>query len=70
MSFDPLRPPYRGVAQLPPLEPKEEMNDKPLILEDTDGDGKADGARSMPTICTPHRFQVLQRRLLIAQAPT
>ena len=29
----------------PHWKPKEEMNDKILILEDTNGDGKADGRR-------------------------
>ena len=28
------------------------MDDKLLILEDTDGDGRADGARRSPADCT------------------
>ena len=47
----------------PHWKPKEEMNDKLLILEDTDGDGKADKMhrlRRQPAL--PDRLRVLQRR--------
>ena len=54
----------------PHWKPKEEMNDKLLILEDTDGDGKADkrivfaGGLHCPT-----GFEFANGGVLIAQAP-
>ncbi len=54
----------------PHWKPKEEMNDKLLILEDTDGDGKADkrivfaGGLHCPT-----GFEFANSGVLIAQAP-
>ena len=55
----------------PHWKPKEEMNDKLLILEDTDGDGKADkkivfaGGLHCPT-----GFEFANGGVLIAQCPT
>ena len=47
----------------PHWKPKEEMNDKLLILEDTDGDGRADKMhRLRRRAAQPDRLRVLERR--------
>ena len=47
----------------PHWKPKEEMNDKLLIFEDTDGDGKADNARRFADrLHCPTGFEFVQRR--------
>jgi putative heme-binding domain-containing protein len=55
----------------PHWKPKEEMNDKLLILEDTDGDGKADKATVFADkLHCPTGFEFWNNGVLVAQAPT
>ena len=54
----------------PHWKPKEEMNDKLLILEDTDGDGKADKLTTFADhLHCPTGFEFANGGVLIAQAP-
>jgi putative heme-binding domain-containing protein len=54
----------------PHWKPKEEMNDKLLILEDTDGDGKADKKTVWAdNLHCPTGFEFANGGVLVAQAP-
>ena len=54
----------------PHWKPKEEMNDKILILEDTDGDGKADKQTVFADdLHCPTGFEFCNGGVLVAQAP-
>ena len=54
----------------PHWKPKEEMNDKILILEDTDGDGKADKMTVFADdLHCPTGFEFCNGGVLVAQAP-
>src|SRR5207253_241517 len=54
----------------PHWKPKEEMNDKILILEDTDGDGKADKCTVFADrLHCPTGFEFYNGGVLVAQAP-
>lgn len=54
----------------PHWKPKEEMNDKLLILEDTNGDGKADKQTVFADkLHNPTGFELVPGGVLIAQAP-
>jgi putative heme-binding domain-containing protein len=54
----------------PHWKPKEEMNDKILILEDTDGDGKADKCTVFADrLHCPTGFEFYGGGVLVAQAP-
>lgn len=54
----------------PHWKPKEEMNDKLLILEDTNGDGKADTCKVFADhLSNPTGFEFWNGGVLIAQAP-
>ena len=54
----------------PHWKPKEEMNDKILILEDTDGDGKADKQITFADhLHCPTGFEIVPQGILVAQAP-
>jgi putative heme-binding domain-containing protein len=51
-------------------KPKEEMNDKILILEDTNGDGKADRQITFADhLHCPTGFEIMPQGVLVAQAP-
>ncbi|MCS6850959.1 MAG: GDSL-type esterase/lipase family protein [Gemmataceae bacterium] len=54
----------------PHWKPKEEMNDKLLVLEDTDGDGKADRRTVFADrLHNPTGFEFWNGGVLVAQAP-
>ena len=54
----------------PHWKPKEEMNDKLLILEDTDGDGKADKRTVFADdLHNPTGFEFCNGGVIVAQAP-
>ncbi len=54
----------------PHWKPKEEMNDKLLIFEDTDGDGKADKMTVFADHLTnPTGFEFYNNGVIVAQAP-
>jgi glucose/arabinose dehydrogenase/lysophospholipase L1-like esterase len=54
----------------PHWAPKEEMNDKLLILEDTDGDGKADRCKTFADkLHCPTGFEFWNGGVLVAMAP-
>ena len=54
----------------PHWKPKEEMNDKLLILEDTDGDGKADKCKTFAgDLHNPTGFEFWNGGVLVAMAP-
>jgi putative heme-binding domain-containing protein len=54
----------------PHWKPKEPMNDKILILEDTDGDGKADKQITFADhLHCPTGFEIVPQGALVAQAP-
>ncbi|HJZ89987.1 MAG TPA: PVC-type heme-binding CxxCH protein [Gemmataceae bacterium] len=54
----------------PHWKPKEEMNDKLLIFEDTDGDGKADKMTVFADhLSNPTGFEFYNGGVLVAQAP-
>lgn len=54
----------------PHWKPKEEMNDKLLILEDTDGDGKADKCTTFAgDLHNPTGFEFYNGGVLVAMAP-
>ncbi len=71
MSFDPRGRLWVAVwPSYPHWKPKEEMNDKLLILEDTDGDGKADKMITFADhLHCPTGFEFANGGVLIAQAP-
>jgi putative heme-binding domain-containing protein len=54
----------------PHWKPKEEMNDKILILEDTNGDGRADKQITFADhLHCPTGFEIVPQGVLVAQAP-
>lgn len=54
----------------PHWKPKDEMNDKLLVLEDTDGDGKADKCTVFADhLHCPTGFEFFNGGILVAQAP-
>ncbi|HUE70315.1 MAG TPA: PVC-type heme-binding CxxCH protein, partial [Pirellulaceae bacterium] len=54
----------------PHWKPKEEMNDKLLILEDTDGDGRADKCKTFAgDLHNPTGFEFWNGGVLVAMAP-
>ncbi len=54
----------------PHWKPKDEMNDKLLILEDTDGDGKADRSRTFAAhLHNPTGFEFWGGGVIVAMAP-
>lgn len=71
MAFDPQGRLWVAVWQTyPHWKPKEEMNDKLLILEDTNGDGKADKCTTFADgLHNPTGFEFYNGGVLIAQAP-
>ena len=71
MSFDPQGRLWVAVwPTYPHWKPKEEMNDKILILEDTDGDGKADKCTVFADhLHCPTGFEFYNGGVLVAQAP-
>jgi putative heme-binding domain-containing protein len=71
MSFDPEGRLWVAVwPTYPHWKPKEEMNDKLLILEDTDGDGKADKCTVFADrLHCPTGFEFFNGGVLVAQAP-
>jgi putative heme-binding domain-containing protein len=71
MAFDPQGRLWVAVwPTYPNWKPKEEMNDKILILEDTDGDGKADKCTVFADhLHCPTGFEFYNGGVLVAQAP-
>jgi putative heme-binding domain-containing protein len=71
MAFDPQGRLWVAVwPTYPHWKPKEEMNDKILILEDTDGDGKADKCTVFADhLHCPTGFEFYNGGVLVAQAP-
>jgi putative heme-binding domain-containing protein len=71
MAFDPQgRLWVAAWPSYPHWKPKEQMNDKLLILEDTDGDGKADKCTVFADhLHCPTGFEFYNGGVLIAQAP-
>ncbi len=71
MSFDPQGRLWVAVwPTYPHWKPKEEMNDKILIFEDTDGDGKADKMTVFADhLHCPTGFEFYNGGVLVAQAP-
>jgi putative heme-binding domain-containing protein len=71
MSFDTRGRLWVAVwPSYPHWKPKEEMNDKLLILEDTDGDGKADVCKTFAGgLHNPTGFEFWNGGVLVAQAP-
>src|SRR5947209_558046 len=71
MSFDPQgRLWVAAWPTYPHWRPKEEMNDKLLILEDTDGDGKADKCTVFADhLHCPTGFEFWNGGVIVAQAP-
>lgn len=71
MAFDPQGRLWVAVwPTYPHWKPKEEMNDKLLILEDTDGDGKADKCTVFADhLHCPTGFEFYNGGVLVAQAP-
>jgi glucose/arabinose dehydrogenase len=71
MSFDARGRLWVAVwPSYPHWKPKEEMNDKVLILEDTDGDGKADKQTVFADhLHCPTGFEIVPQGVLVAQAP-
>jgi putative heme-binding domain-containing protein len=71
MSFDPQGRLWVAVwPTYPHWKPKEEMNDKILVLEDTDGDGKADKCTVFADrLHCPTGFEFWNGGVLVAQAP-
>src|SRR3954469_21442675 len=54
----------------PHWKPKEAMNDKLLIFEDTDGDGRADRCKTFADrLHNPTGFEFIGGGVLVAQAP-
>jgi putative heme-binding domain-containing protein len=71
MSFDPQGRLWVAVwPTYPHWKPKEQMNDKLLILEDTDGDGKADKVTTFADrLHNPTGFEFYNGGVIVAQAP-
>jgi putative heme-binding domain-containing protein len=71
MSFDPQGRLWVAVwPSYPHWQPKEQMNDKILVLEDTDGDGKADKCTVFADrLHCPTGFEFWNGGVLVAQAP-
>jgi putative heme-binding domain-containing protein len=71
MAFDPKGRLWVAVwPTYPHWKPKEEMNDKLLILEDTNGDGKADKCTVFADhLHCPTGFEFYNGGVLVAQAP-
>ncbi len=71
MQFDPQGRLWVAVwPSYPHWRPKEEMNDKILIFEDTDGDGKADKMTVFADgLHCPTGFEFYNGGVLVAQAP-
>jgi len=71
MSFDARGRLWVAVwPSYPHWKPKEEMNDKLLILEDTNGDGKADVCKTFAGgLHNPTGFEFWNGGVLVAQAP-
>ena len=71
MAFDPQGRLWVAVwPTYPHWKPKEEMNDKLIILEDTDGDGKADKCTVFADhLHCPTGFEFYNGGVLVAQAP-
>ena len=71
MSFDPQGRLWVAVwPTYPHWKPKEEMNDKLLVFEDTDGDGKADKETIFADgLHCPTGFEIVNGGVLVAQAP-
>lgn len=71
MSFDTRGRLWVGAWQsYPHWKPKEEMNDKLLILEDTDGDGRADRAKIFADrLHNPTGFEFWNGGVIVAMAP-
>lgn len=71
MSFDPKGRLWVAVwPTYPHWKPKEEMNDKILIFEDTDGDGKADTEKVFADhLHCPTGFEFANGGVYVAQAP-
>ncbi len=71
MQFDPKGRLWVAVwPSYPHWKPKEEMNDKILIFEDTDGDGKADKMTVFADhLHCPTGFEFYNGGVLVAQAP-
>lgn len=71
MAFDPQGRLWVAVwPSYPHWKPKDEMNDKLLVLEDTDGDGKADKCTVFADhLHCPTGFDFYNGGVLVAQAP-
>src|SRR5262249_5210304 len=71
MAFDPKGRLWVAVwPSYPHWRPKEQMNDKLLILEDTDGDGRADKVTTFADgLHNPTGFEFTNGGVLVAQAP-
>ncbi len=71
MAWDPQGRLWVAVwPSYPHWKPKDEMNDKLLVLEDTDGDGKADKCTVFADhLHCPTGFEFYNGGVLIAQAP-
>ncbi len=71
MAFDPRGRLWVAVwPSYPHWKPKEEMNDKLLIFEDTDGDGRADKCKIFADrLHNPTGFEFYNGGVLVAQAP-
>jgi putative heme-binding domain-containing protein len=71
MQFDPQGRLWVAVwPSYPHWKPKEEMNDKILVFEDTDGDGKADKMTVFADhLHCPTGFEFYNGGVLVAQAP-
>jgi putative heme-binding domain-containing protein len=71
MAFDPQGRLWVATwASYPHWKPKDEMNDRLLILEDTDGDGKADVCKTFAGgLHNPTGFEFWGKGVLVAMAP-
>ncbi len=71
MQFDPKGRLWVAVwPSYPHWKPKEDMNDKILVFEDTDGDGKADKMTVFADhLHCPTGFEFYNNGVLVAQAP-
>jgi glucose/arabinose dehydrogenase/lysophospholipase L1-like esterase len=71
MAWDPQGRLWVAVwPSYPHWKPKDEMNDKLLVLEDTDGDGKADKCTVFADhLHCPTGFEFYNNGVLVAQAP-
>ncbi|MEZ6094886.1 MAG: GDSL-type esterase/lipase family protein [Pirellulaceae bacterium] len=71
MAFDPQGRLWVAVwPSYPHWKPKDQMNDKLLILEDTDGDGRADVCKTFADkLHNPTGFEFYNGGVIIAQTP-